>query len=250
MAKNENRMEEWKLLSLLALLSNYEYFSVQKDDDPVFYATSIERSCGNVLKFDKKFATPVYSDGEVNSITALTDTIFQCQIGEFTYKIQALRKKPQSIPDRPKKNWNHILDFADTEYINVNMSQYINEKDLLVLVADPNLMGELSRLEQIKIRRLINIRLQGYGTSMQKCRSVCFVCKIHDKNQIIYAGMYDLENQIPVTNVMAYNRNLALSMNESEIQKYMELWKLALEIYNKMFCNNIYGNTLDKQREA
>ena len=51
MLVNETKMEEWKMLSFFALLSNYNYFSVQKDDDPTFFATGIERSCGWVLKF-------------------------------------------------------------------------------------------------------------------------------------------------------------------------------------------------------
>ena len=43
MLVNETKMEEWKMLSFFALLSNYNYFSVQKDDDPTFFATGIDK---------------------------------------------------------------------------------------------------------------------------------------------------------------------------------------------------------------
>lgn len=235
MLVNETKMEDWKLLSFFALLSNYDYFSIQKEDNPVFYATGIERSCGWVLKFARKFATPVYSDGELISAAALSATDFKCQIGEFTYHIRALHEKSNALPVREKKNWKDILDFANTEYMNTEKSQYIKELDLLVLVVDPDLLGELTAVEESQIKRLINVRLHGNGAAMQMCRSVCFECKIHSDNQIIYAGMYDMENSVPVSSVMVYNKQLSCSMTDTEAQQYASLWNLAQKIYNENF---------------
>ena len=229
----ENGMEEWKLLSFLALLSNYDFFSVQKNDDPIFYATGIDRSCGKVLRFDRKFATPVYSDGELISVVANSKTEFECQIGDFTYKIHALREKPKSIPVYKKRTWKSISDFVNLNYINSNMSNYIKELDLLVLVIDPNKLGELSPIEEMQIKKLINTRLHGHGTVMQMCRSVCFECKIHDGRKTIYAGIYDLVNSVPVTSVMVYNHNLSQSMDDNENQKYENLWEYAQNLYNE-----------------
>lgn len=235
MLVNETKMEEWKMLSFFALLSNYDYFSIQKEDDPTFFATGIERSCGWVLKFMRKFATPVYSDGELISVAALSNTEFKCRIGEFTYYIRALHEKSNDLPVRKKKNWKNILDFADTEYINKDKCQYIKELDLLVLVVDPDLLGELTAVEESQIKRLINIRLHGNGVAMQMCRSVCFECKIHSDNQIIYAGMYDMENRVPVSSVMVYNKLLSQSMFEAEIRQYTSLWDMAQKIFNENF---------------
>lgn len=235
MLVNETKMEEWKMLSFFALLSNYDYFSIQKEDDPTFFATGIERSCGCVLKFMRKFATPVYSDGELISVAAISDTEFKCRIGEFTYYIRALHEKSNVLPVRKKKDWKNILDFADTEYINKDKCQYIKELDLLVLVVDPDLLGELTAVEESQIKRLINIRLHGNGVAMQMCRSVCFECKIHSDNQIIYAGMYDMENRVPVSSVMVYNKLLSQSMFEAEIRQYTSLWDMAQKIFNENF---------------
>lgn len=112
MLVNETKMEEWKILSFFALLSNYDYFSIQKEDDPTFFATGIERSCGWVLKFMRKFATPVYSDGELISVAALSNTEFKCRIGEFTYYIRALHEKLNDLPVRKKKNWKKHSGFC------------------------------------------------------------------------------------------------------------------------------------------
>ena len=227
---DDTKMEEWKMLSFFALLRNYDYFSIQKEDDPTFFATGIERSCGWVLKFMRKFATPIYSDGELINVSAISPTEFKCQIGEFTYHIRALHEKSNGLPVREKKNWNNILDFANTEYINKDKCQYIKEMDLLILVVDPDLLGELTAIEETQIKRLINIRLHGNGVAMQMCRSICFECKIHSNNQIIYAGMYDMENSIPVSSVMVYNKLLSQSMSEAEIQQYTSLWNMALTV--------------------
>ena len=231
----ENGMEEWKLLSFLALLSNYDFFSIQKNDDPVFYAIGIDRSSGWVLKFIRKFATPVYSDGELIRVVAKSETNFECQVGNFTYEIHALHEKPKFISVFEKRTWKNILDFINVDYINVDMSDYIEESDLLVLVIDPNKLGELSSVEEIQIKKFINTRLHGNGTVMQMCRSICFECKIHSGHKIIYAGVYDLEKSLPMTKVMIYNDNLSQSMNNNEKHKYENLWKYAQYIYDEKF---------------
>lgn len=235
MLVNDTKMEEWKLLSFFALMSNYDYFSVKKENEPTFFSTGIERSCGWVLKFMRKFATPVYSDGELVSVVAISNTEFKCQIGEFTYYIRPLHEKPSSLPIRNKKDWQNIVDFADTEYINTNKCQYIKELDLLVLVVDPDLLGELTSVEESQIKRLINIRLHGNGAAMQMCCSVCFQCKIHSDRHMIYAGMYDMENSVSVTSVMVYNSHISQSMIDDEEQKYMNLWNFAQQLYHEKF---------------
>lgn len=235
MLVNETKMEEWKMLSFFALLSNYDYFSIQKEDDTAFFATGIERSCGWVLKFMRKFATPVYSDGELISVAALSNTEFKCRIGEFTYYIRALHEKSNNLPIRKKKDWKNILDFADTEYINKDKCQYIKELDLLILVVDPDLMGELTAVEESQIKRLINIRLHGNGVAMQMCRTVCFQCQIHSVNRIIYAGMYDLENSVSISSVMVYNNCISQSMSNVEEQQYINFWNYAQQLYHEKF---------------
>lgn len=237
MPVRKNKMEDWKLLSFLALLSNYDYFSIQKEQEPEFFATGIERSCGWVFKFARKFATPKYSDGELMNVSALSETEFECQFGDLTYHIRALHEKPKSILNRGEKNWKGILDLADTEYIDVEKSQYIKELNMVVLVIDPDLLGELTVTEESQIKRIINVYLHGQGNAMQMCRSVCFEIKLNDPQDRIYAGMFDLERSVPVTSVMVCNRNLTETMNETSVQKYTKLRQLAYKLYDEKFSS-------------
>lgn len=235
MIVNEMKMDEWKLLSFFALMSNYDYFKIQKEGEPIFYATGIERSCGWVLKFARKFATPVYSEGELTFVSALSKTEFDCQIGDFTYHIHALHERAKNIPIREQKTWNSLLDLAEVEYINTEKSQYIKELDLLTLVVDPDLLGELTEAEEAQIKRLINIYLHGQSSAMQMCRTICFNVNLHDPRQTVYVGMYDLENNTSVSSVMVYNHNLSQSMTDAEDHKWSALRSLAQYVYEKNF---------------
>lgn len=230
---NDEMKTEKQMFSFLALLNQYDYFSIRKENGFAFFATGIERSCGWVLKFMRKFATPVYSDGQLCGIIMISPTEFECKIGVSTYYICALHEKPHFLPDRSEKNWNHILDFADIEYINPKKCCYVKELDSFVLVIDPDLLGELTIMEELHIRRFINIRLQGNRSEMQMCRSVCFQCQIHSENHMIYAGMYDLENSVSTSSVMIYNSQIRQSMSEDEIRRYTDLWNFAQYLYHE-----------------
>lgn len=235
MVIKSNQITKQTLLDFLSILSNYDFFSVQKDNDSVFYATGIERSCGMVLKFLRKFATPIYSEGELNGVSAKSQTNFQCQIGDFIYHIHALHKKSQPNGVRYQKDWDHILDFTDTRFINITLSQYQKDTGLMILVVDPRRLGDISPIEESRIKTFINVYLHGYGFTKQMCRSVYFAIALHDDQNKIYAGAFDLEHLVPITSVMIYNSNLKKSMTTEEIKKYMDLQRLALQIYYDRF---------------
>lgn len=222
-------MKDSSLLAFLALLSNYDYFRIQQEDKPPFYSTGIDRSCGWVLRFDRKFATPVYSEGELSDVRAVSDNEYDCTIGSYTYHIQTLHMKPARIPSRKRKAWRNIADFASVNYISPDKSSMDDETGLITMVVDPDKLGELTPTEQEQIKSLINVQLN--GSTKQVCRTVCFRCDPLDTRQIIYTGMYDLETSKPATKVMAYNANLAQSMTAAEVKKYSALLELARRYY-------------------
>ena len=224
-------MKDSSLLAFLALLSNYEYFRIQQEDKPPFYSTGIDRSCGWVLRFDRKFATPVYSEGELSDVRAVNDNEYDCTIGSYTYHIQTLHMKPARIPHHKHKAWNSIANFASVEYISPDKSRYDSETGCVFLVVDPDSLGELTPIEQAQIKSLINVQLKGCGSGKQVCRTVYYQCDPLDTRQIIYTGMYDLETRKPATKVMAYNTNLAQSMTAAEVKKYSALLELARQYY-------------------
>lgn len=230
-----NEITKQALSDFLSILRNYDFFSIQKDNASMFYATGVECSCGMVLKFLRRFATPVYSEGELTGIAAKSQTDFQCQIGDFIYHIRALHKKSQSTGIRYQKDWDHILDFVDSSFINTALSQYQKDSGWMMLVVDPRRLGELSPIEESRIKTFINVYLHGYGSARQICRSVYFAIALRDDQDKIYAGAFDLERFAPMTGVMVYNSNLGKSMASEEIKKYMDLQRLALQIYYDRF---------------
>ena len=52
---------------------------------------------------------------------------------------------------------------------------------------------------------------------------------------IIYAGMYDLENSVSVSSVMVYNSRISQSMSDDEDQQYTNLWNFAQQLYHENF---------------
>ena len=84
-------MKDSSLLAFLALLSNYEYFRIQQEDKPPFYSTGIDRSCGWVLRFDRKFATPVYFYSLPAQLKMLIDRFFARE-----YEIREAKKRKQA----------------------------------------------------------------------------------------------------------------------------------------------------------
>lgn len=228
------KFNELEFSAWLSLMGNYNYFTVQQDDKPPFYSTGINRSCGRVLEFERKFATPVYSDGEVTEITAISPTTFKCQIGEHVYNICAIHEKPKILPAYETKTWDNILDFVDTKYINSKTIQYIEELGLVILVVEPDLLGKLTPVDEARIKWFLDVYLHGQRKPLQMCRTLCFECDIHSGRQAIYTGIYDLENNVPLNKVMVYNKLLARSMPDKEVEKYMGLWGLAWKAYSEL----------------
>ncbi len=222
-------MNNSELLSFLGLLSNYDRFIIQQAGKPPFHSTNINHFHGGVLEFERQFATPVYSEGVLTKITPINQTEFECQLGERLYTIYAMRKKPELLPTYKPKTWRNILSFAETKYINPKEIHYIKDIDLMVLVVDPHLLGELTPVEELQIRYFIDTYLRGQSDALQVCRTVYFGCKIHDSCQKIYAGIYDLEKLAPVNMTMVYNKQLSRSMAEIEVKKYLALLKMAMQ---------------------
>ena len=160
-------VDNMKMLSLLSLLSKYDLFHVSADNGNEFNATKIVSDKSGYLEFKRLFATSVYSNGYVIDIQAINENAFVCKTASTTYHISALHIKPQEIVRRKRKQWSDISDLMDTSFIGERYNKYIKELDMLVLVIDPALLGELHPAEQRQIQHIINVYLDGYSNSMQ-----------------------------------------------------------------------------------
>lgn len=194
-----------KMLSLLSLLSKYDLFHISADNGREFNATEIVGDNAGYMEFKRLFANSVHSNGYVVDIQAINETEFICKTSSVAYHISALHMKQQDSMVRERKTWKEISDLMCVDYFGDRLNSYVKELDMLILVVDPSLLGELHPMERRQIQHIINVYLNGYSDSMQMSRTVCFQIKLHDGRNRIYAGVYDLEGQNSITSVPIYD---------------------------------------------
>ena len=209
-----------KILFLISLLSKYSLFHVRTDKDKEFNATTIVLyDDTGYLEFKRCFATSVYSKGYIIDIAATSTTEFVCKTPSTTYFITCLHSKSQDYVVRPQKKWNDVFDLMDISFIG-NSIIFDNDHNLVTLVVDPYLLGELSSAEEYQIRFIINVYLGGYSNLMQVSRTVYFQVRLDDKSDEIYAGIYDLENESCLTKKLICDTN-------DRVQKFIKCVKEA-----------------------
>lgn len=194
-----------KMLSLFSLLSKYDLFHISADNGREFNATEIVGDNAGYMEFKRLFANSVHSNGYVVDIQAISEIEFICKTSSVVYHISALHTKQQDSIIRERKIWKEISDLMCVDYFGDRLISYVKELDMLILVVDPSLLGELHPMEQRQIQHIINVYLNGYSDSMQMSRTVCFQIKLHDGRNRIYAGVYDLEGQNSITSIPIYD---------------------------------------------
>ena len=229
-----NPVDNVKMFSLISLLSKYDLFHISVDDGQEFNATEICNRESGTVEFKRLFAVPVYTDNIVIDIHAIADRIFICKTLDKTYKIQALHSKPQKSIIRKHKTWNEISEFMDITYFSDQFTSYIKELDMLVLVVDPWLLGDLLPVEYNQIKNIINVYLGGLSRSMQMSRTVCFQIVSSNEYDRIYAGMYDLEGCCSVTSKLIYDARDVEIMPDDFYQKAQSILKYAKIMREKL----------------
>lgn len=204
MGQNRNTALETKMLYLIALLSKYGMFHVSTTEGREFNCTKIDYERSGHLKFQRLFSTSIFSDCPIAKVEAFKG-YFICTTQKSTYTITPLEEKSEQTIIRAEKDWSEISDLMDLDYIGERFTTYLKQLDIVILVVDPQLLGELSVKEQMKIKRLINVFLGGSSISMQMCRTVCFQVRINDPRNRIYAGVFDLERKQSISSVPLYD---------------------------------------------
>lgn len=194
----KNIVSKQEVERLIVELSRFKMFKVTTNKGVEFGATEIVGHMENFLEFRRQFATSVFSDDDLTSIENIADDKYKCTTISATYVISCFGRRDQVV-DCKHRRWNEVADLMDLSYINPEMKLYIRELDLMVLPVDPAMLGNLTITEQAQIKRIINTYLDGKGSSMQMCRTVCFQVHLNDERNRIYAGIYDLERGHSIT---------------------------------------------------
>lgn len=144
MDQNKCMSEESKILALITILSKYDFFRIAISDGTEFKCTEISCDEFGCIEFKRQFSTPVYSD-RITEIEAISTKEFICESKRKTYVIVPLHNKPVEIPIRENRKLESVIDLFKIDYFGSRFTTYIKELDLLILVVDPYLLGELTR---------------------------------------------------------------------------------------------------------
>ena len=172
------------------------------------------------------------------SLWAISEIEFICKTSSVVYHISALHTKQQDSIIRERKIWKEISDLMCVDYFGDRLISYVKELDMLILVVDPSLLGELHPMEQRQIQHIINVYLNGYSDSMQMSRTVCFQIKLHDGRNRIYAGVYDLEGQNSITSIPIYDDRDKEIIADDLYNKAQGVLKYAKEMAVKFSFQN------------
>ena len=227
-----------KMLSLFSLLSKYDLFHISADNGREFNATEIVGDNAGYMEFKRLFANSVHSNGYVVDIQAISEIEFICKTSSVVYHISALHTKQQDSIIRERKIWKEISDLMCVDYFGDRLISYVKELDMLILVVDPSLLGELHPMEQRQIQHIINVYLNGYSDSMQMSRTVCFQIKLHNGRNRIYAGVYDLEGQNSITSIPIYDDRDKEIIADDLYNKAQGVLKYAKEMAVKFSFQN------------
>ncbi len=227
-----------KMLSLFSLLSKYDLFHISADNGREFNATEIVGDNAGYMEFKRLFANSVHSNGYVVDIQAISEIEFICKTSSVVYHISALHTKQQDSIIRERKIWKEISDLMCVDYFGDRLISYVKELDMLILVVDPSLLGELHPMEQRQIQHIINVYLNGYSDSMQMSRTVCFQIKLHDGRNRMYAGVYDLEGQNSITSIPIYDDRDKEIIADDLYNKAQGVLKYAKEMAVKFSFQN------------
>lgn len=220
------------MFSLIALLSKYDLFHVITSDGEEFNAAELKEHHG-FFEFRKWFASTIYSNDVIIDIHAINFNEFVCTTRNLkTYRIIALQERPKaSEPLHSDFEIKSIFDLLDIRFIDKLLVQYQNDLNMLMLPVSPYQLGILTHSQYFKIKRIIDTELSGLSEHLQFNRTVCFYCKKADTYRQIYAGIYNLEINRPVTVRFIYDSRLMPQPN-TILNRINEIFEFYNDLMN------------------
>lgn len=217
-----------KLLSLIALLSKYELFHVTTSDGVQFKASELEEHFG-FLKFHRWFATPIHSRNIISDVRAISPHEFICTTKDLKeYRITTLQEK-QKANALPFADFEikSIFDFINTKFIDKSLVKYQDDLGMLMLPISPYQLGVLTFTQHFKVKNVIDTELFGNSSSLQFNRTICFYCRESDTYRQVYAGIYNLETNKPVTARFIYDNRLNPRQSENVLKRIDEVFEFC-----------------------
>ena len=218
---------DFSALAAVALLSRFNWFNVDtenvKGETSKFCATEINIQKDGYLEFKRQFATTKYS-GAIEKVIPINQSKFLLQdtrgtvfTVEGSNKTFADRNTASGSKDDPAS----LIDWSRS---------HIDEAGNPVVVLDLRKLGNISPAMDHRVRFYINVYMGGYVNRYQVNRTIYF----QQIGTEIYAGVYSLETEKPITKLVYYADYLADTYGKKEKSEKMKVFQMMKEVRGKL----------------
>lgn len=213
-----------KPLATIALMSRFNWFDVSSEDTTGktahFCATGIDLREFDIVRFNRQFATPQYSDDKIIDAIAESDNKFSLLSKSGTvYTVEASNKvlADCSTASGSKDDPASLIDWHRSQ---------IDDAGNMLVVLDLRKMGRISGIEHLDIKCFMDAYLGGLARSKQVCRTIYVEAADDEK---ITIGLYNLENEEKMTakNCIWYTLT---DDEEEKLKRLLDAAKAELEV--------------------
>lgn len=214
-------------LAAVALLSRYNWFDIDTEDTTgktsKFCATEISIQKDGYLEFKRQFATTKYS-GAIEKVIPISQSKFLLQDTRGTvYTVEASNKtfSDRNTASGSKDDPASLIDWSRS---------HVDEAGNPLVVMDLRKLGNIPPAMDQRIRFYINVYLGGYSNRYQVCRTIYF----HKMGQEIYAGVYSLETEQPITKILFDAEYLDITYEKTEKAEKAKVRQIMQEAGEKL----------------
>lgn len=214
-------------LAAVALLSRYNWFDIDTEDTTgktsKFCATEISIQKDGYLEFKRQFATTKYS-GAIEKVIPISQSKFLLQDTRGTvYTVEASNKtfSDRNTASGSKDDPASLIDWSRS---------HIDKAGNPVVVMDLRKLGNISPAMNYRIQFYINVYLSGYGNRYQIPRTIYF----QQIGPEIYAGVYNLDTEKPVTKLVYYADYLCDTYGKKERSEKKKVCQMMEDVRGKL----------------
>lgn len=218
---------DFSALAAVALLSRYNWFNVAtenvKGETSKFCATEISIQKDGYLEFQRQFATTKYS-GLIEKVIPISQSKFLLQDTRGTvYTVEASNKTfaNRNTASGSKDDPASLIDWSRS---------HIDKAGNPVVVLDLRKLGNIPPAMDHRIRFYVNVYLCGYANRYQIPRTIYF----QQIGTEIYAGVYSLETEKPITKLVYYANYLCDTYGKKEKSEKMKVCPMMEEVKEKL----------------
>lgn len=218
---------DFSALAAVALLSRYNWFDVNaeniKGETSKFCATEISIQKDGYLEFQRQFATTKYT-GAIEKVIPISQSKFLLQdtrgtvfTVEGSNKTFADRNTASGSKDDPAS----LIDWGRS---------HIDEAGNPVVVLDLRKLGNISSAMAYRIQFYLNVYMGGYANQYQVNRTIYF----QQIGPEIYAGVYNLDTEKPVTKLVYYADYLCDTYGKKERSEKKKVCQMMEDVRGKL----------------